>query len=119
MPCRSFVSFVLVCLSCAEAPDPARLGAVRAELAPAPRLEPVLRAEWGSEDEQLGRVRPSEASPECPHSFVVDGAGAVHVLDQVNRRIASFDGAWRYTPLRGSTADDLVLDGAGDLWVFD
>src|SRR5690606_35959327 len=44
-------------------------------------------AAWGSGPNDLGRDRPSEASPSGPMSFSVDGSGRMWVLDQVNGRI--------------------------------
>jgi hypothetical protein len=59
--------------------------------APPPEVATVVEAGWGSAEGQLGAARPDEGSPEGPKSFVVDAAGRVHVLDQVNQRIQSFD----------------------------
>lgn len=82
----------------------------------------LVRARWGSGPDQLGRDRPSEANPEAPMSFTVDGAGNVLVLDQVNGRLVRFgrDGGVVGTvrlPLRAP--QDIAVARDGTLVVLD
>ncbi|MGZ3417105.1 MAG: hypothetical protein ACXVEE_04525 [Polyangiales bacterium] len=80
----------------------------------------VAFAGWGTGVGELGRELPQEASPEAPMSLVVDDAGAVHVLDQVNERISIFDGKTvRVVPIPTRTAQDLALDPRGGYALLD
>jgi hypothetical protein len=82
-----------------------------------PEVASVLGASWGSGPDQLGMAQPEEGSPEAPKSFVVDASGRIHVLDQVNRRVQSFDAG----KPAGSIAlpdrpfEDIELDTSGYL----
>lgn len=68
----------------AAAPSAAQEPAPAAPAGP----EVVFSSPWGGETlDQVGRLRPSEANPEGPMSFAVDGKGRVYVLDQVNGRV--------------------------------
>lgn len=61
------------------------------------------RARWGSGPGELGRSRALEGNAEGPLALTVDGNGTVFVLDQVNGRIARWNGQglalapWRLT----------------------
>jgi hypothetical protein len=90
-------------------------GAKGAPTAPAPAVVTrVVSAPWGSGDGELGRARPAEGSPEGPMSFVVDAAGRVTVLDQVNERLVTFDdGRASAVPVPGRTAQDLAATPTG------
>jgi hypothetical protein len=85
--------------------------------APPPEVVTIVEAGWGSGQGQLGAARPEEGSPEGPKSFVVDAAGRVHVLDQVNQRIQSFDSgkASGVIALPDRPFEDIELDAGGFL----
>ncbi len=81
-----------------------------------------VSAPWGGGQGNLGRERPSEASPSGPMSFAVDGSGRLSVLDQVNGRIVRFDedGAVEASfPMDRPTAQDMALAPDGSAAVLD
>lgn len=81
-----------------------------------------VSAPWGGGQGNLGRERPSEASPSGPMSFAVDGSGRVSVLDQVNGRMVRFDedGNVEATfPVDRPTAQDMALGADGSAAVLD
>jgi hypothetical protein len=81
-----------------------------------------VSAPWGGGQGNLGRERPSEASPSGPMSFAVDGSGRVSVLDQVNGRIVRFDedGAVEATfNVDRPTAQDMAIAPDGSTLVLD
>lgn len=98
---------------------PLRAGAPRAlgraARPPAGQLEKVVSASWGGKLGQLGHDLAQEGAALGPTSFVVDSAGAVHVLDAVNSRVVVFDGgvARRAVPLPQDTFQDLDFHGGG------
>jgi hypothetical protein len=55
-----------------------------------PSMTSVLAQGWRNGPNGLGYDEGKESLPEGPRSFVVDKAGAVHILDTLNRRIAIF-----------------------------
>lgn len=82
-----------------------------------PETSTVVTAGWGPGPGQLGRTSADESSPEGPKSFVVDADGVVHVLDQVNGRIQSFEAgkpAGSVT-LPARPFEDIELDAGGFL----
>ncbi len=85
--------------------------------------EVVFSSPWGGETlDQVGRTRPSEANPEGPMSFAVDGKGRVYVLDQVNGRIVrrSADGKPEVAiPIEPQAAQDLAVAEDGSAAVLD
>jgi hypothetical protein len=95
------------------------------ESAPAPAAGPevVFSSPWGGETlDQVGRVRPSEANPEGPMSFAVDGKGRIYVLDQVNGRIVrrGADGKPEIAiPIEAAAAQDLAVAADGSAAVLD
>lgn len=121
----------------AEAPPRARTPAAdpRAPAAPAPdpggsgsptgkqdHRQVVLKASWGDQAGALGKSEPSEAAAEGPKSFVVDGSGRLHVLDQVNGRISIFPpggGEPTVIPLPSARYEDIDLDEQGNPVLLD
>jgi hypothetical protein len=97
--------------------------APESEPAPAPGPEVVFSSPWGGETlDQVGRVRPSEANPEGPMSFAVDGKGRIYVLDQVNGRIVrrGADGKPEVAiPIEAQAAQDLAVAEDGSAAVLD
>ena len=94
-------------------------GPARADELPA---ELVVVAPWGDGDGALGRRGGDESNFEGPLGFTVSPAGALYVLDQVNRRVArwSADGAWLgATPIGSTTFVDLALAPCGELVLLD
>jgi hypothetical protein len=85
------------------------------------RLERVIAAPWGGGKGSLGHEIPAEGAPVGPMSFVVDARGRVFVLDQVNARVALFDGGAPAGEVRvpGDTFQDLELDGQGGFILLD
>lgn len=72
----------------------------------------VVRGGWGRAPGAFGRVE--QASRPGPMSLTVGAGGAIHVLDQVNRRVQRFDAGGRLLGTTGGiaeTAEDLVLAG--------
>jgi len=53
-------------------------------------LVEILRAKIGRGPDDIGAVTPEEGNPEGPMSFVVNCAGEIYILDQVNSRIQVF-----------------------------
>lgn len=91
---------------------------------PAPEgPEVVFSSPWGGETlDQVGRARPSEANPEGPMSFAVDGKGRVYVLDQVNGRIVrrGADGKPEIAiPIEAQAAQDVAVAEDGSAAVLD
>jgi hypothetical protein len=85
-------------------------------------VEQVLFAAWGAGLGELGVTRPKEANPEAPMSFAVDAEGRVHVLDQVNQRIAVFAAtgtALSVVPIGSDTVQDLAVDPRGGWALLD
>ena len=83
-------------------------------------VEEIAFAGWGNGLGELGRELPREANPEAPMSLAVDDADRVHVLDQVNERIAIFDhGVWKTIPIGSDTVQDLVVDPRGGYALLD
>jgi hypothetical protein len=81
----------------------------------------VLAAPWGTGARSLGHAIPEEGAPEGPASFLVDDAGALHVLDHVNAQIKVFRGDQpiRTLPIPGDTFQDLALSAAGRYVLLD
>jgi hypothetical protein len=87
-------------------------------------VEELAFAGWGNGLGELGRNLPREANPEAPMSLSVDAADRVHVLDQVNERIAIFEnvsghGVWKTIPIGSDTVQDLVVDPRGGYALLD
>lgn len=84
-------------------------------------LERVIAAPWGSGRGSLGHDIPTEGAPVGPMSFVVDERGRVYVLDQVNARVAWFEGGKAAGEVRvpGDTFQDIELDGQGGFILLD
>jgi hypothetical protein len=84
----------------------------------------VVRASWGTGDDQLGLDSGPEQSTIGPSAFDVAADGAVVVLDQVNRRLANYPpGATRSPshipiPFQGGEGD-LALGEDGTTYVLD
>ncbi len=80
----------------------------------------VLRADWGSGPRQLGMS--DEASRPGPMSLAVAEDGAIHLLDQVNKRIQRFTAGGQLMaplPLSGETAEYIALSArAGQVWTL-
>lgn len=87
----------------------------------AKRVEVVAELGWGSGPDQLGHLRPREASAEGPMSFAVDAEGRAFVLDQVNGRVVVLErGApSRTIDLPTNTYQDLAVDAQGGLVLLD
>lgn len=84
--------------------------------------EVFVTAAWGGGEGNLGRERPSEASPSGPMSFTVDGRGRVWVLDQVNGRVVRFDERGQVDgtiPVERPNAQDIALADDGTMAVLD
>jgi hypothetical protein len=83
--------------------------------AAAPAGETVVEARWGGAPGELGKRGGEESSPEGPMSFVVDEAGRVVVLDQVNSRIQVFEDGRpaRVVKLPSDTFQDVAVRGDG------
>jgi hypothetical protein len=83
----------------------------------------VFSSPWGGETlDQVGHTRPSEANPEGPMSFAVDGKGRTYVLDQVNGRIVrrGTDGKPEAAiPIEAQAAQDLAVTEDGAAAVLD
>jgi hypothetical protein len=83
-------------------------------------VEELAFAGWGKAVGELGLELPREANPEAPMSLSVDAADRVHILDQVNERIAIFDhGVWKTIPIGSDTVQDLVVDPRGGYALLD
>ncbi len=77
---------------------------------------------WGSGENQLGRRREQESSPEAPMSLTVDGKGNLWVLDQINGRLVRVDKNGKpleSTPLSVQGAQDVVISKDGTAVVLD
>jgi hypothetical protein len=102
---------------------PAAAPTAAPEPTPAAGPEVVFSSPWGGETlDQVGRVRPSEANPEGPMSFAVDGKGRIYVLDQVNGRIVrrGADGKPEVAiPIEAQAAQDLAVAEDGSAAVLD
>lgn len=51
--------------------------------------EVVFQANWGAAPNELGVLRPEQGARYCPSAVAVDGAGTIHILDQINQRVVS------------------------------
>ncbi|MBM4342530.1 MAG: hypothetical protein FJ100_04040 [Deltaproteobacteria bacterium] len=107
-------------------PMPARGSAVAPVVATNPvqggawRRFEVARLPWGSGPGQAGRVAEGDQNLEGPMAIDVSADGSVWLLDQVNRRILVFaDGQAPRAIAAPRTAQDLVVDGAGQPWTLD
>ncbi|MGE5591654.1 MAG: hypothetical protein ACM3ZA_13735 [Bacillota bacterium] len=83
---------------------------------------------WGSGEGQFGQGAGRDGLTYGPHSFAVDGAGTVYVLDGANQRLQRFNRDGKLTgllALQGANgaslqgADDLTVDGQGGIWLVD
>jgi hypothetical protein len=82
-----------------------------------PEVVTVVSGGWGTVAGQLGMTTPEEGSPEGQKSFAVDAQGRIHVLDQVNQRVQSFE-AGKSTgvlALPDRPFEDLEVDAGGFL----
>ncbi len=82
----------------------------------------VLHAGWGSAPGELGRDRPSEASPSGPMSLMVDGRQRMWVLDQVNGRVTRYgtDGRPEASlAIAPDTAQDVAIADDGTVAILD
>jgi hypothetical protein len=93
----------------------------RADAGPPPRSEEVLALPWGTGTLRAGLAPGVEALTIGPSSFDVDAAGRVHLLDQLQGRIAVFgpDGLIREVPVSASPEASVVVDGQGRTSVVD
>ncbi len=116
MPMTRLGGLVVLSLSLTLGCDSSQEGST-----PAPGPGVVVSAKPGV----VGIVVPEEGAPESPNAFVVDTAGRVHVLDQVNHRVLTFSpgkGAPKSTPLPARAFEDIELvspDGADGFIVLD
>jgi hypothetical protein len=83
----------------------------------------VLRASWGDNPGAAGLIAGKELARIGPSAFDVTPAGAVVLLDQVNRRLAFYSrpaGLPRYVsiPFAGGEGD-LAVDRSGEIHVLD
>jgi len=103
----------------------ARRAPARPDAAVATQPTPTTHAltlGWGNGPDQVGRRVNPESQGEGPMSFVVGKDGTTYVLDQVNHRILrrTKDGrALSPIALPRDTAQDLRVDGHGDVGVLD
>jgi hypothetical protein len=85
-------------------------------------VEPVVFAPWGSGPGELGHRVARESNPEGPMALVVDAAGWLVILDQVNARLARFDASGRALPaipLPSETIQDVAQDPRGGYVLLD
>lgn len=86
--------------------------------------EPVelMKLEWGSGPNVVGRFDGDEAASFGPSSFAVSVVGDIYVLDRVQARVARFSPAGDLissVPLPDTTFEDLELTNDGHLLVLD
>lgn len=84
--------------------------------------KPVVSVPVGGAPEAIGIDLPEEGSPEGPASFVVDAAGTVHILDQVNFRIQVYKQSGELlgsVPISSNNFEDIELDGNGGYILVD
>lgn len=80
---------------------------------PGPEATPALSVPIGGGPGELKADIPDEGSPEGPTAFVVDAAGRIHVLDNINAAVLVFEGGKQVAKvdLPARAFDDLeVLD---------
>ena len=85
-------------------------------------IKEIVKASCGSGPNDLGCSIPEEALPEGPMSFVVDTAGNIYILDQVNSRVQVFDQNGKRIKtisIPGKTFEDLALSQSGNLILLD
>lgn len=79
----------------------------------------VLQGPWGRGDGEFSMR--DEASRPGPMSLVVDGDRTIYILDQVNRRVARFDGTGRlmgYLSIDSETTEDIAV-ADGKIWAVE
>lgn len=72
----------------------------------------IIRAGWGAEKGQMGRLRAQESNPEGPMSLALNRKGQLSLLDQVNGRIERFDQNGKLLsdfPIGTTTAQDVLI----------
>lgn len=84
--------------------------------------EVVLSAPWGNGGSALGGLDGSEGASEGPMSFALAANGDLVVLDQINERIARFDGAGALVgelPIPAPTFQELEVLADGQIVLLD
>jgi sugar lactone lactonase YvrE len=78
---------------------------------------------YGKGKEDIGAYNRGEGAAMGPRSFTVDIMGNVYICDTVNERIQIYSPSGEYLSTislaEGTVADDIVVDSAGSVYVYD
>mgnify|MGYP000285988023 CR=1 FL=1 len=83
----------------------------------------IVQGGWGATKGEFGLLEPrGEGEKEGPMSYFVNEMENIYILDQVNLRVQKFDRQGNFisaTPIDNRTADRIIVDSNGNIYVFD